>query len=93
MARRGRQRVERNSALGIEGDEPATGEAERLRLAHPRDERVGEVRIDGLGLFAAEAEDCGLVGGVAFSREGERAKQRDLDRGDLIELAGRDEPA
>ena len=91
MARRGRQRVERNGALGIEGDEPAPGEVEPLRLAHPRHERVGQVRIDGLGRFAAEAQDCGLVGRVAFSREGERAKQRDLDRGDLIDGARPDE--
>ena len=51
MARRGRQRVERNGALGIEGDEPATGEVEPLRVAHPRNERFGQVRIDGLGLL------------------------------------------
>ena len=76
----------------IEGDEPPTGEVEPLRLAHPRDERVGGVRIDGLGLFAAEAEDHGLVGRMAFSGEGERAEQRDLDRGDLVDDARRDEP-
>ena len=53
MARRGRDRIERNSALGIEGDEPAAGEAQRLRLADPRNQRVGGVRIDALGPFAA----------------------------------------
>ena len=71
------KRIARSASKAI--DAPP-GEVERLRLAHPRGERVGQVRIDGLRLFPAKAQDHRLVGRVAASREGERAKKRDLDR-------------
>ena len=66
MARRGRQSVEANGALCVEGDCAPPGEVERFRLAHPRDKRFGRVGIDGLRPFAAQAKDHRLVGRVAL---------------------------
>ena len=72
MARRRRHSVEANCVLGVEGDGAPPGEIERFRLAHPRDQRLGGVEIDGIRRLAAEAQDHRLVGGVAAPGEGER---------------------
>ena len=93
MTRRRRHGVEHDGALGVEGNCAPPGEVERFRLAHPRDERLGGVEIDGLRRLAAEAQDHRLVGRVAFPREGERAKERDLERGDPVDRARLKEPA
>ena len=93
MARRRRHGVETNCALGVEGNCAPAGEVERFRLAHPRDKRFGGVEIDSLRRLAAEAQDHRLVGRVACAREGERAKQRNLERGDPVDRARLDQPA
>ncbi len=90
---RGRQRVERNRALGVEGNGAPPGEVEPLRLAHRHDERLGGVEIDGFRRFAAQAQDHRFVRGVAFSGEGERAQKRDLERGDAVDRACLDQSA
>ena len=93
MARRRRHGVEANGALGVEGNGAPPGEVERFRLAHQRDQRLGGVEVDFIRPLAAQAQDHGLVGGVAFASEGKRATKRDLKRGNPIDRARLDQPA
>ena len=84
-----------SNAIAVAGSkaiERRPARLEPLGLAHLGDERLGRVRIDAVRALAAEAEDHRLVGRVALAGEGERAEQRDLDRGDPVDRAGRDEP-
>jgi hypothetical protein len=62
-------------------------ERQTLRPAHVVDERLRRVRVDRLRFKAAETEHDRLVGGVAAPGEGERAQERDFDRGDALDVA------
>ena len=92
MARRRRHGVEHDGPLGVERNCAPPDEVERFRLAHRHDKRFGGVEIDSLRRLAAESQDHRLVGGVAAPGEGERAKKRDLERGDPIDRARLDQP-
>ena len=92
MARRGRHRVERNFRRRIEDDRAPPGEFQPPGFAHLGGERLGRVWFDTVRALTAEAENDRLVGRVAAPSEGERTEQRDLDRSDAVDRAGRDEP-
>ena len=69
--------VERDAFAAAERKDPVGGDV--------GDDAVGEVGVDGVGDLTGEAEDDGLVGGVALAGPGEGAVEGDDDAGGAVE--------
>lgn len=80
--------VQHDVGAAVEVDGPGAQQVEDAPLAGEPDALVGGVGVDVLGGGTHEAEDDGLVAGVATAGGAERPEQVDLHAGDVRQEAG-----